>query len=87
MKAAIVREPGKTPVFAEFDEPAPQPGEELITVTASAFSHVTKSRASGSHHTAPGDFPAVVGIDGVGRTEDGRRVYFVYARSSLRRHG
>ncbi len=77
MKAAIVREPGKTPVFAEFDEPAPQPGQELITVTASALSHVTKSRASGSHHTAPGDFPAVVGIDGVGRTRDGRRVYFV----------
>jgi NADPH:quinone reductase-like Zn-dependent oxidoreductase len=77
MKAAIVREPGKTPVFAEFDEPAPQPGQELIAVTASSLNHVTRSRASGSHHTAPGDFPAVVGIDGVGRTQDGRRVYFV----------
>lgn len=77
MKAAIVREPGKTPVFGEFAEPAPQPGQELIAVTASALSQVTKSRAAGSHHTAPGDFPAVVGIDGVGRTGDGRRVYFV----------
>lgn len=77
MKAAIVRESGKPPVFAEFDEPVPQPGRELITVTASALSQVTKSRASGSHHTAPTDFPFVVGIDGVGRTQDGRRVYFV----------
>lgn len=26
MKAAIVKEPGKTPVYGEFAEPAPQPG-------------------------------------------------------------
>src|SRR6202166_1713431 len=77
MKAAIVKEPGKTPVFADFDDPVPQQGEELVTVTASALSQVTKSRASGSHHTSPGSLPAVVGIDGVGRTQDGRRVYFV----------
>jgi NADPH:quinone reductase-like Zn-dependent oxidoreductase len=77
MKAAIVIEPGKTPVFGEFDDPVPQAGEELIAVTASALSHVTKSRASGSHHTSPGSLPAVVGIDGVGRTQAGRRVYFV----------
>src|SRR6202521_1829664 len=77
MKAAIVMEPGKTPVFADFNDPVPQVGEELFAVPASAISHVTKSRASGSHHTSPGNFPAVVGIDGVGRTQDGRRVYFV----------
>lgn len=77
MKAAIVREPSGVPVFADFNEPKPQPGQELITVTASALSQVTKSRASGSHHSSPADFPAVVGIDGVGRTQDGRRVYFV----------
>jgi len=77
MKAAIVLEPGKTPVFSDFDDPVPQVGEELVAVTASALSQVTKSRASGSHHTSPGSLPAVVGIDGVGRTQDGRRVYFV----------
>src|SRR5271169_2121610 len=77
MKAAIVTEPGKTPVFGDFDDPVPQVGEVLVAVTASALSHVTKSRASGSHHTSPGSLPAVVGIDGVGRTQDGRRVYFV----------
>jgi NADPH:quinone reductase-like Zn-dependent oxidoreductase len=64
-------------VFADFDDPVPQVDEELIVVIASALSHVTKSRASGSHHTSPGSLPAVVGIDGVGRTQDGRRVYFV----------
>jgi len=77
MKAAVITKPGRAPVFADFDDPVPQVDEELIFVTASALSHVTKSRASGSHHTAPGSLPAVVGIDGVGRTKDGRRVYFV----------
>ncbi len=77
MKAAVITKPGGTPVFADFDDPVPQPDEELVVVTASALSHVTKSRASGSHYNSPGNLPAVAGIDGVGRTEDGRRVYFV----------
>src|SRR5712691_10777001 len=77
MKAAVITKPGRTPLFADFDDPVPQVDEELVVVTASALSHVTKSRASGSHHTSPGSLPAVVGIDGVGRTQDGRRVYFV----------
>jgi len=77
MKAAIITKPGSTPVFADFDDPTPQVGEELIVVSASALSQVTKSRASGSHYTSPDSLPAVVGMDGVGRTPDGRRVYFV----------
>jgi NADPH:quinone reductase-like Zn-dependent oxidoreductase len=77
MKAAVITKAGKTPVFADFDDPVPKVDEELIDVSASALSYVTKSRASGSHHTAPGSLPAVAGIDGVGRTRDGRRVYFV----------
>jgi NADPH:quinone reductase-like Zn-dependent oxidoreductase len=81
MKAAIIMKPGKTPVFADFDDPSPQVGEELVAVTASALNHVTKSRASGSHYTSPGSLPAVVGIDGVGRTQDGRRVYFVMPKA------
>ncbi len=81
MKAAIVMAPGKTPIYADFDDPVPQSGEELIIITASALSHVTKSRASGSHYTSPGGLPAVVGVDGVGRTRDGRRVYFVLPKA------
>jgi NADPH:quinone reductase-like Zn-dependent oxidoreductase len=81
MKAAVVMQPGKTPVFADFDEPAQQPGEELITVSACALTQVTKSRASGSHYTSPGSLPAIVGMDGVGRTKDGRRVYFVMPKA------
>jgi len=46
-------------------------------VTAATISHVVKSRASGAHYSASGQFPFVVGIDGVGWLDDGRRVYFV----------
>jgi NADPH:quinone reductase-like Zn-dependent oxidoreductase len=77
MKAAVITKPGRPPSFVDFDDPVLQVDEELIIVTASALSHVTKSRASASHYTSPGSLPAVVGIDGVGRTQDGRRVYFV----------
>ena len=50
-------------------------------MTAAAISHVVKSRASGAHYSASGQFPFVVGIDGVGRLDDGRRVYFVLPRA------
>ncbi len=56
MKAAVVLEPGKTPVFADFADPVPQAGEELVAVTASAISTVTKSRASGSITPLPAVF-------------------------------
>jgi NADPH:quinone reductase-like Zn-dependent oxidoreductase len=50
-------------------------------VTAAAISHVAKSRASGSHYSSAGQFPFVAGIDGVGRLDDGRRVYFVLPKT------
>lgn len=77
MKAAIVRGPGQTPVYGDFAEPIPFPGESRVAVTAAALSPVVRSRASGTHYSASGRFPFVVGIDGVGRLDDGSRVYFV----------
>jgi NADPH:quinone reductase-like Zn-dependent oxidoreductase len=76
MKAAIVMEVGKTPIYGDFKEPAPANGEILVTVSAAALSNVVKSRASGRHYSSSGQTPFVVGIDGVGRLDDGRRVYF-----------
>jgi NADPH:quinone reductase-like Zn-dependent oxidoreductase len=77
MKAAIVRGAGQAPVYGDFADPVPSSGESRVTVTAAAISHVVKSRASGRHYSSSGQFPFVVGIDGVGRLDDGRRVYFV----------
>jgi NADPH:quinone reductase-like Zn-dependent oxidoreductase len=81
MKAAIVRGAGQTPVYGEFGEPAPTEGESRIAVTAAAISQVVKSRASGAHYSSSGAFPFVVGIDGVGRRDDGSRVYFIGPRA------
>ena len=77
MKAAIISKAGEAPVYGDFSEPRPSRGESRIAVTAAAVSHVVKSRASGAHYSSSGKFPFVVGIDGVGRLDDGRRVYFV----------
>jgi NADPH:quinone reductase-like Zn-dependent oxidoreductase len=77
MKAAVVTEAGKAPVYGNFETPVAKTGEELISVRASALSHFTKSRASGSHYSSDGGFPLVAGADGVGVTRNGRRVYFV----------
>lgn len=76
MKAAIIAAAGKTPIYGDFAEPVARAGEELITVSASALSQFSKSRSSGAHYSSDGVFPAVAGTDGVGRTADGRRVYF-----------
>ena len=77
MKAAIVTAAGTSPIYGDFREPAATPDAELITVSASALSHFSKSRSSGAHYSSASAFPAVAGADGVGRTKEGRRVYFV----------
>jgi NADPH:quinone reductase-like Zn-dependent oxidoreductase len=81
MKAAIVHGAGQSPVYGDFAEPLVCDGENRIAVTAAAIGHVTKSRASGSHYSSSGHFPFIAGIDGVGRRDDGRRVYFVMPRA------
>ena len=81
MKAAIVAETGKPPSYGDFKEPVPTDGEVQLTVTAAALSNVVKSRASGRHYSSSGQPPFVVGIDGVGHLDDGRRVYFALPRA------
>jgi NADPH:quinone reductase-like Zn-dependent oxidoreductase len=82
MKAAIVRGPKQTPFYGDFAEPKPTPGEQRIQVLAAALSPHTKSRASGAHYSASHQsFPFVAGVDGVGRLDDGRRVYFTMPRA------
>jgi hypothetical protein len=76
MKAAIVTGAGKTPIYGYFEMPIVKLGEEMISVRAAALSNLTRSRATGAHYSSAGLFPAVAGTDGVGRTADGRRVYF-----------
>jgi NADPH:quinone reductase-like Zn-dependent oxidoreductase len=76
MKAAIMTAPGKGPVYGDFNEPLAIGGHEVIAVSASALSNFSKSRSSGTHYSSEAAFPCVAGVDGIGRTADGRRVYF-----------
>jgi len=77
MKAAVVTETGKPPVYGDFSDPKRAEGAQIIAVAASALTHLTKSRAAGTHYSFKGDFPFVPGVDGTGTCEDGRRVYFI----------
>jgi NADPH:quinone reductase-like Zn-dependent oxidoreductase len=57
------------------------PGTEIINVGACALSQFSKSRSAGSHYSSEAKFPSVAGVDGVGRTTDGQRVYFALPES------
>jgi NADPH:quinone reductase-like Zn-dependent oxidoreductase len=81
MKAAIALKPGHPPVYDDFAEPLAEQGEIVVHVTASALSHLARGRATGHHYSATAKYPFVVGVDGVGRLDDGRRVYFLLPRS------
>jgi NADPH:quinone reductase-like Zn-dependent oxidoreductase len=47
-----------------------------VRVAAAGLHHLDLHKASGTFYTGPPPLPCVVGTDGVGRLEDGRRVYF-----------
>jgi NADPH:quinone reductase-like Zn-dependent oxidoreductase len=81
MKAAVVAQAGSSPVYGDFPVPSPSSGECSIAVSAAALSPVVKARVSGAHYSAAGDFPFVAGIDGVGRLDDGGRVYFILPKA------
>ncbi len=76
MKAAVITRPRTIPVYGNFEEPAAQAGQEIISVKAAALTHLTKGRASGEHYSSDHVYPNIAGVDGVGQTADGRRVYF-----------
>jgi NADPH:quinone reductase-like Zn-dependent oxidoreductase len=81
MKAAVVPDMGHDPVYGEFEEPVLREGEVRVAVTASALTNFTKVRATGRHFSVAPRPPFVVGIDGIGRMDDGRRVYFLFPRA------
>jgi len=76
MKAAVVDALGQTPVYTDFTEPAPRDGAVVVTVEASALTNLTRGLLSGIHYASKEvQLPAVAGVDGVARLDDGRLVY------------
>jgi NADPH:quinone reductase-like Zn-dependent oxidoreductase len=79
MKAAIIRNFGEVPQYRDFPDPIAAAGESLIHVKASVLENFDKGTARGTHYSSHKlfpQFPAIVGKDGIGMTEDGKLVGF-----------
>ncbi len=81
MNAAVVDAFNTPPRYTTFVDPVPAEGERLVTVTAAGLHPIVKSLANGTHYGSTGELPFIPGIDGVGRLEDGKRIYFGSARN------
>jgi NADPH:quinone reductase-like Zn-dependent oxidoreductase len=81
MNAAVVTSFDAPPRYTTFAEPVPAEGERLVSVSAAGLHPIVKGLARGTHYGSSGELPFIAGIDGVGRLEDGARVYFGIARS------
>lgn len=81
MNAAVLHAFDKPPHFEQFPEPTAEENEVIVHILAAALKPVDKQIACGSHYTSPRNLPVICGIDGVGRFEDGTRVYFGGSRS------
>lgn len=80
MNAAFVESFQSPPRYAQFEDPAPQAGESAVRVLAAGLHPIVKALAKGTHYGSTGKLPFIPGLDGVGRLEDGRRVFFGVAR-------
>lgn len=81
MNAAVVESFDAPPRYTTFAEPVAAEGERLVRVSAAGLHPIVKALAKGTHYGSSGELPFIAGIDGVGRLEDGARVYFGMARS------
>jgi NADPH:quinone reductase-like Zn-dependent oxidoreductase len=81
MNSAVVQSYSQPPVYTSFTEPTPGEGEMLVNVAAAGLHQIVKALANGTHYGSSGELPFIAGVDGVGRLEDGRRIYFGAARS------
>lgn len=65
-----------TPHCAEFEEPAATDDQIVVDVRAAGVNPFDVLVSGGKFYAKPESLPCVVGLDGVGRLADGRRVYF-----------
>jgi NADPH:quinone reductase-like Zn-dependent oxidoreductase len=76
VKAAVVTEWGTSPQYVDFPDPQSGDGAVVAAVEASALTNLTRGLMSGKHYASREiALPAVPGVDGVARLDDGRRVY------------
>lgn len=74
MRAALIREIGSAPeLVADHDEPQ---GDIVVDITAAPLNPVDLSIAAGRFYAGPPNPPYVPGVEGVGHTGDGARLWF-----------
>jgi NADPH2:quinone reductase len=81
MNAAVLHSFDQPPHFEQFPEPIPSDDEVLIHVAGAALNPSTRLLASGRHYASPRQLPVVCGVEGVGRLDNGARVFFGVRRS------
>ena len=78
---ALVSHFKESPQWAEFTEPKAESDEVIVNVSAVALTNLVKSQSNGTHYSVKGDsVPFVPGDEGVGRMENGQRVFFFSKR-------
>lgn len=75
MKAAVLHQLGKPPLFEDFPDPKPGPDEVIVHVKAASLKNSDRMMASGSHYDSYAELPVVCGVDGVGLLDNGSRVF------------
>lgn len=81
MNAAIINSFDVPPRYGTFADPVAAEGETIVNVTAVGLHQIVKSLARGQHYGSDAAFPFIPGVDGVGRLDDGTRVFFDFSRS------
>jgi NADPH2:quinone reductase len=81
MNAAVVYAFDAPPRYTSFEDPIAGDGERLVRVSAAGLHPIVKSLAKGTHYGSSGTLPFVAGVDGVGKLDDGTRVFFGISRS------
>ncbi|WP_268913063.1 quinone oxidoreductase family protein [Lentilactobacillus sp. SPB1-3] len=76
MKAAVLNEYGQVPVYQDIEDPTTHNEDQIIvTPVASSIKRLDIGKAAGKHYTNFDPLPAVMGMDGVVRTDDGKLVF------------
>ena len=75
-KAALMTAYGEPPVVGEATLPAPGPGQIPVEVELAGLNPVDIAIASGKFDAGAPALPYTPGLEGIGRTADGRRLWF-----------
>ncbi len=76
MRAAQITEYGAPPELAEIDPPEPQDGWISVDVELAGINPVDLAIASGTFDAGAPPLPYTPGLEGIGLTGDGRRIWF-----------